>query len=534
MAMTSADAIAARLAREGCRHAFGMPGGEVLSLMQALSAAGIEFTLCKHENNAGFMAEGSWQATGAPGILLATIGPGIANAVNSIANAFQEQVPLIVLSGCIDRAEGEGFTHQVFDQSALLAPITKATFRVAEGTAAAVIEKAVSIAVADPPGPVHVDLPHNLADTPVVPAPISATPRSTGVWPEGAELEAARNLLAKAERPIVVAGLGAVLHDAGQAIQEFCESRGAPLLTTYKAKGVIPEDHPLCLGGHGLSPLSDKSVLPLLAASDCVVLAGYDPIEMRSGWCHPWKAENAIEICHAATEHGMHGSAVRFVGNVPASLNLLGQAQKASVVWPGGEPATVRSVLADAFAPRDDWGPHQVFDCLREVLPEEGVLTIDSGAHRILASQMWKSPAPRRVLQSTCLCTMGVAVPLAAGYKKASPDTVVAAVVGDAGLEMGVGDLSTLRDQGLNIIIVVTVDASLSLIQKKQRASQLPNLGVEFGETDIVAVAKAFGGNGIWIEDRETLKAALNSAMQDSKFSILACRIDKAHYWNAF
>jgi len=534
MGMSSADAIAARLAKEGCRHAFGMPGGEVLVLMQALSAAGIEFTLCKHENNAGFMAEGSWQATGAPGILLATIGPGIANAVNSIANAYQEQVPLIVLSGCIDRAEGEGFTHQVFDQSALLAPITKATFRVSEGTAGSVIEKAVSLAVADPPGPVHVDLPHNLASSEVEVQPISATPRAMGAWPEGPELTRAQEMLAKAERPIVMAGLGAVLHDAGAEIQKFCEERGAPLLTTYKAKGVITEDHPLCLGGHGLSPLSDKTVLPLLSQSDCVITVGYDPIEMRSGWCHPWKAENAIEICHAATEHGMHGSAVRFVGDVPASLAALGQAESGPAPWPNGEPAAAREALQNAFAPRDDWGPHQVFDCLREMLPEDGVLTIDSGAHRILASQMWKSPASRRILQSSCLCTMGVAVPLAAGYKKASPGTTVAAVVGDAGLEMGIGDLSTLRDQGLNIVIVVTVDASLALIQKKQRSSQLPNLGVEFGETDIVAVAKAFGGNGIWIEDRETLKAALSSAMEDSKFSILACRIDKSHYWDAF
>ena len=132
---TAADIIAQKLYEAGCRHAFGMPGGEVLLLMQALDEAGIGFSLCKHENNAGYMAEGSYHATGAPGILLTTIGPGLANALNSVANAYQEQVPLIVLSGCIGRGEAERFTHQVIDQSTLLKPITKAQFQVAQGSA---------------------------------------------------------------------------------------------------------------------------------------------------------------------------------------------------------------------------------------------------------------------------------------------------------------------------------------------------------------------------------------------------------------
>lgn len=163
MSDTNARIIARRLAKAGCRHAFGMPGGEVLVLLEALRDAGVEFTLCKHENAAGYMAEGTWHATGAPGILLTTIGPGLANGVNAVANAFQEQVAMIVLSGCIDHGEAEQFTHQVMDQSALMAPITKAQFRVAPGTGAHVVQKALAVALADPPGPVHIDLPVGLA-----------------------------------------------------------------------------------------------------------------------------------------------------------------------------------------------------------------------------------------------------------------------------------------------------------------------------------------------------------------------------------
>ncbi len=532
---SAAQAIARGLAEAGCRHAFGMPGGEVLVLLDALEEAGIGFTLCKHENAAGFMAEGSWQATGAPGVLLTTIGPGLANAVNAIANAFQEQVPLIVLSGCISDSAAEQFTHQVIDQGALLAPITKARFRIAPGTAPLVIAKALSIARSDPPGPVHIDLPDALARSEAPPLPSPAPLRDRGHWPEGETRRAAAQMLERAERPIVLAGIGAVLHGAGPALQALCETRGIPLLTTYKAKGIIDESHPLCLGGHGLSPLSDKAVLPLLAQSDCVILAGYDPIEMRSGWIRPWRAEAAIELTHTPAEHGMHGSAIRFVGDVAQAVSALHEsAAPGPAPWPGGEIAAAREQLERSFAPRRRWGPHAVFDTLQRSLPEGAVVTVDSGAHRILLSQMWRAPAPRRLLQSAAFCTMGVAVPLAMGYKRAAPETPVCAVVGDAGFDMTAGELATLRDLGLPMVIVVLVDRSLALIEKKQAAMQLMKRSVSFGESDFSAIANAYGGHGALVSSAEELQDEVNRAWSRKCFTLLACPIDAGEYDGAF
>ena len=537
---SAAEAIAAALAEAGCRHAFGMPGGEVLVLLDALERAGLRFTLCKHENAAGFMAEGSWHATGAPGVLLTTIGPGLANAVNAIANAYQEQVPLIVLSGCVSDSTAEQFTHQVIDQGALLAPITKARFRVAPGTAPLVIAKALSIARAEPPGPGqrigHVDLPDALARSDAPPLPSPARPASRGAWPAGAERDAAAAMLARARRPVVLAGIGAVLHEAGPALRNLCESRNIPLLTTYKAKGILPEDHPLCLGGHGLSPLSDKVVLPLLAEADCVILAGYDPIEMRSGWIRPWRAEAAIELTHSPVEHGMHGSAIRFVGDVAQAVAALHDCAgaPAAAPWPGGEIAAARAALGRAFAPRGRWGPHAVFDRLQRALPDNAVTTVDSGAHRILLSQMWRAPAPRRLLQSAAFCTMGVALPLAIGYKRAAPETPVAAVLGDAGLDMTAGELATLRDMALPLAIVVLVDESLALIEKKQAAMQLMKRGVSFGKTDFPAVARAYGGHGALVSSADELQDELDRAWSRQRFSLLACPIPKEEYDGAF
>ena len=536
MTQTAAQAIARGLAKAGCRHVFGMPGGEVLMLLDALTEAGLEFTLCKHENAAGIMAEGSWQATGAPGILLTTIGPGLANGMNSIANAFQEQVPLIVLSGCIDDTNAEQFTHQVIDQSALLAPITKARFRVAPGTAPLVIEKALSIALADPPGPVHIDLPDTLARSEAPPLPSPARAQSRGLWGDGPSRRQAIERLRAAERPIVLAGIGAVLHNAGLALRNLCESHSIPLITTYKAKGILPEDHPLSLGGHGLSPLSDKTILPLLAQSDCVVLAGYDPIEMRSDWIRPWGAENAIELTHTPTEHGMHGSAIRFVGDVAQAVMALheGLDKRLPDPWANGEINAAKDQLATVFSRRGAWGPHTVFAVLQDALPDGAVTTVDSGAHRILLSQMWRATAPRRLLQSAAFCTMGVAIPLAIGYKRASPDTPVLAVVGDAGFDMFAGELATLRDLQLPLAIVVLVDQSLALIEKKQTAMQLKKQGVSFGVSDFASIAKAYGGHGALVTTAEELQYELEKVWDRSQFTVIACPIERDAYNGAF
>ncbi len=161
--MRAADLLARRLYEAGCRYAFGIPGGEVLTLIDALQQAGIQFILVKHENNAGFMAEGVHHATGAPGILVATLGPGAVNGANVIANAWQDKVPLIVLTGCVDDDEALTYNHQVFDHQALFRSISKGSFRLTADGADIVADRAVNLALDPRPGPVHIDVPISIA-----------------------------------------------------------------------------------------------------------------------------------------------------------------------------------------------------------------------------------------------------------------------------------------------------------------------------------------------------------------------------------
>jgi acetolactate synthase I/II/III large subunit len=535
--MNGADRIARRLAAAGVTRAFGIPGGEVLALVEALNAAGIETILTKHENAAGFMAEGVWHATGAPGVFYATLGPGVANAVNVVANAMQDRVPLIFLTGCVDAADAETYTHQVFDHQALLRPIVKASFRATLATADLVIDKALAVALSGRPGPVHVDVPISVAEGTAADGPLVISPKpAMSCAATGAELHAARALIHGAKRPLVIAGVDAVNQNAGDAVVSFCEKLNAPLITTYKGKGLMPETHALSLGAAGLSPKADKLLLPLIEQSDCIVLAGYDPIEMRVNWRNPWPADKPIiDIVAEALPHGMHSVTHQFVGDVAAILAQLSDGLPADRKnWQDVAPKKAQTSLKQAFTPSTDWGPGIVFQTLRDALPKTTVATADSGAHRILVSQMWTSYHPRAMLQSSALCTMGCAVPLAMGFKLAAPEAPVIAFVGDAGLEMGLGELATLRDLKLPLIICVLVDESLALIELKQRATQRPNAAVDFGGTDFPAVARAMGGHSVWIDDVPTLHREAKAALSRDTFTVLACRISRRAYDGTF
>jgi acetolactate synthase-1/2/3 large subunit len=450
---------------------------------------------------------------------------------------MQDRVPLIFMTGCVDADLAESYTHQVFDHQAMLRPIVKGSFRLAPGAVGVGMAKAIALATSGQPGPVHVDVPIGVAEGAATEnAPPLPQIFAPGLPPQ-ATLDAALAALTRAERPIAIAGVDAVNEGAGAAIAAFCRAHAIPLVTTYKGKGLMDEGDPLCLGGAGLSPRADRILMPLMDRADCILLLGYDPIEMRVGWRDPWtKGQTIIEIAPVPRTHGMHRADHLLLGGLAETLAALDHS--APDRWTDGAPAKARAALADAFATPDHWGPHQVFATLRAVMPPDTIATADSGAHRILFSQMWHCPSPRGMLQSSGLCTMACAVPLAAGAKLGRPDAPVLAVVGDAGLEMGAGELATLAAQNLPIVICVLVDDSLALIELKQRGTQRPNLGVDFGGpgqgTDFAALARAFGGHGVEVTDSAALAQEAQAALTRDRFTLIAARIPRRAYDGAF
>ena len=532
-----ADTLARALHAAGIRHAFGMPGGEVVTLLDGLEQAGIRFILARNETAAAMMAAGTAARGDVPGLLVTTLGPGLGNAVNGIADAMQERNPLIVISGVVERSLRARYTHQIVDHAAMLRPLVKASFEVEAEGAAAVVARAVAMALTAPCGPVHLDLSPAiaaLADAAAFIAP-AITHRVNGVDAADTAIAGLARQLAGARRPIILAGLEAARAGAGEAIRQLAEARGIPVVSTYKGKGVLDENHPLSLGSAGLSPKADAILGPLFRQADLVLLIGYDPIEMRAGWLNPFGADvQVVELTQQPVDHGMHSATQRFNGPLPALVRAL-IAPGAGATWPGGEPKAAKAALTAAFKGPVEFGPHAVFAAVQARLPEGGIITVDSGAHRILLAQMWRAKQPLEMQQSAGWCTMGSAIPLAIGNKIVAPDKAVVAVLGDGGLEMTMGELGTMRDQNLAIVIVVLQDKSLKLIEMKQAQAGLARNGVAMGATNYAQIAQAFGGHGASVDTEVALEDALQQAFaRRDRFTLIACQIGDNAYAGAF
>jgi acetolactate synthase-1/2/3 large subunit len=260
-----------------------MSGGKVLTIIDALEAADIQFVRAKHINAAAFMAQSAWHRTGAPDILVATVGPRALNGVNAVANVHQDRVRMIVIAGAVDADETHPDTHQVLDQTAVFTPITKASFTFIAGAAHIIADKAVSIALEGRPSPVHIDLPIAVAVAQVpVTAPFARAP-SAPVIPAPNILEQAADWLSAANHPVIMSGLEAVNEDAANTLTEMAERFAIPVVKSFKAKGLLPEDRALSLGVAGLSPLADTHLLQLIKQANLIICASYGPIEMRPG-----------------------------------------------------------------------------------------------------------------------------------------------------------------------------------------------------------------------------------------------------------
>jgi acetolactate synthase-1/2/3 large subunit len=532
---TVAEHIARRLREVGARHAFGIPGGEVLHLMDALDRAGIAFHLVKHETAGGFMADAVAQLTGTPGVLIGTLGPGVSNLVNAVAHAYLDRTAMLVLTARTDPGVTPRYTHQIFDHSAVLAPVTKATFTVSERGAAEIIDRAVLLAGTGVPGPVHLDVPTSVASAQIGGAcpPLPERP-SPALTPSSA-LETLVTWLARAERPLVLAGIG-VLHDGAHAeLAGFVRHSGAALITTYKAKGVVPEDDPAVIGGAGLSPVADRALFKAVHAADLVLCLGYDPVEMRDSWSQPWDPRvDSAEIGRASKDHVVHRTKLEFVADLRRALPQLAALipSRLRTTWLDGTPQAVRDEIAATLRPHPAgrWGPYAVVETCRRVFPRETLATVDTGAHRILLSHVWRCYEPRALLQSTGLATMGYGLPAAIGVKLVRPDRPVVCFTGDGSLEMVIGELATLRDLGRPITIVCFADCSLALIELKQRRLGLRNLGVDSPPTDFAAVARAYGGVGVRVETAAELERACREALGRNQFTLIEAVIDKTEY----
>jgi acetolactate synthase-1/2/3 large subunit len=532
--MKVADVVAHTLKAYGVRFAFGIPGNDVLETIRACEEAGIEFILAKSEPAAAFMADAVYQLTGAPAVLVPALGPGLANAISGIAGALMERSAMIVLSGEMATAQHGVYTHQVFDHVAAALPVTKWAAQLNPARAAQQIAKALDIALAHPAGPVLLNMPADQIKAPTAETAIPGPPRALGTGLSAPAVTEARALIAGVRRPLALIGLGALIGGAAPAVQAFVRSHGMPVLASYKAKGVVDEHDALCLGALGLSPVVDAANLALIGEADLLVLIGFDPIELRDAWLDAWPSSlPCLSIDWSAASHRVFPVGLQAIGNVPQILHQLGHSGSATSDWPALPLATLRDTVATIVRPRrPDRGisPAALFAEVSAQATADWIMTVDVGAHRILANHVIKCRVAGQLMQSNGLGCMGYAVPAAIGAQLVRPDRPVVALVGDGCMLMTQGELALAAERDLPIVIVVLNDAALSLIKLKQAKMQMVPRAVDFVSPRFDIIGQGFGAVARRVETLAEFAAALREAVTNRRFTVIDALIDPAEY----
>jgi acetolactate synthase-1/2/3 large subunit len=528
--------IARALRESGVTHAFGIPGGEVLELLDAFREAGIEFVLTKQELGAGMMADAVFQLTGKPGVLVATLGPGITNTTTAVAQALLDRSAVVVLTGEIATSLKAVYTHQIIDQELMMRPLVKWSTTIAAKGAFDQVRKGLAIAQAPMPGPVHFNLPTDVAGAEQADGRDFA-PQTIRSAPGHDELTQVIEWLEGARKPLALVGVGVQLDAAHEELRRFLECWRVPFIATYKAKGVVPEDHELCLGATGLSPVVDKIQMGAIRDADLILTIGFDPVELRSDWMSPWdETKRSVNIDLVPNTHLVYRTALEYSGSIRACLAALAGALRTAARfaerWPSDDLEAHRRTVRSAIAhtPERGLGPYQVVSTLREVFPRDTIATIDTGSHRILINHVWQSFEPRRLLQSNGLGSMGYALPAAIAAKMLFRERPVLAMMGEAGLDMVIGEMALLAQHRLALTIVVFRDDTLSLIKLKQERMQLAETGVRTASPDYMLIAQAYGGNGVVVQDVEALRTAADAAARSERFTLIEARIDPAEY----
>ena len=512
MARELARALAEGLSAAGVRKIFGMPGGGPnLDMIGAAAELGIEFVLAHGETAACIMAASYGRLTGTPGVAVVTRGPGLTSAGNGLAQATLDRFPLLLISDAVSRATADRTAHQRLDQVAAAAPLTKWSGTLGTADPAAVVTAAARLALHAPAGAVH------LAFDPTVPGDAPPPLPRPAVRDDGA-LVRARELITAARRPVVVVGLDAARHAAD--VRTALADLDCPVLVTYEAKGTVPESWPTYAGLYTGAAIER----PLLEQADLILGLGLDPVEPMPG---PWSYRAPVLLVHGhPVETAYFGAALLVTGAYADLLpDLLAGARPD---WPSGAGAEVRTAdLARLAWPSDRLTPHDVVRTTRDVLGAVP-LTVDAGAHMLVAMPVWETDEPGSVLISNGLATMGFSLPAAIAAALASPGRRVACFVGDGGLGMVLAELETLARLDLAVTVVVFNDATLTLIKLKQGEGQGGAGAVGYRPVDFAGVASSMGVPATAVDDVAGLRRALSSPGTGPR--LVDARIDPSAY----
>jgi 5-guanidino-2-oxopentanoate decarboxylase len=508
------QAAIALLEKYGVDTVFGMPGVHTLEFYRGLTTSKIRHIAVRHEQGAGFMADGYARASGRPGVCVLISGPGLTNAATPIGQAYSDSIPMLILSSVNatdDLGKGRGRLHEITSQQATIAPLTafSRTIYRAEDLPAAYTD-AYRIFEAGRPRPVHIEVPLDvlagsaprLGDRPAAGRPPA---------PDPVLVARACALISKAQRPVIVAGGGIIDH--GPVLTSLAERIAAPVIPTIAAKGTIPDSHPLCVG----ATLSMPQTQAFVRSADLVIAVGTELGGEADAWIDRLPIEGKlirIDIDPAAlTRDYPPDVAIHADGGATLAALAESVATSRSEIS-AGEVAQLRAEIRDALPPLQR--KHMlVLGALRAELPGDGIVSTDMTQIAYSGSYYFPCEQPRCWFHPVGYGTLGYGLPAAIGAKLAQPHRATVALVGDGGLLFTVQELATAVELGLPIAIVLWNNNALAQIAEGMNERGIPEIGVRPRNPDFIKMAEAFGCRTArpqsLMEFRESLKSAFKA-----------------------
>jgi acetolactate synthase-1/2/3 large subunit len=523
---TGGAAAIAALEAAGVEVVFGIPGVHTLALYDALHESGIRHVLARHEQGAGFMADGYARATGKPGVALIITGPGITNVATPVGEAFADSSPVVIISSQVERewaGQMRGNLHDISDQSGLMSVLTKRSTPVTSfDQIASTVFNAVRESVSGRPRPTHVELPLDvLAET-----GISTPPELSGSYrtaPTLDEVERAAELLATARKPLIYIGGGAV--DAGEALSELAPLLGAPVLESNMGTGVVAEDPPYCLG-HAWDPWgADNPVDELLVACDVVLVVGTKlGAQETNFWKMPLPATmirvdidpRELSLNYGEPTLGIAADAQATMDALLEELRARGRGAQ------GTSPDEVAAYHARRLGSNDEAVFNAYIDALRRAIPREGIIVQDMTMMSYRMNDRYPAYAPRTYLFPSNYGTLGFSLPAAIGAKIGKPDTPVVAVIGDGGFQFTMAEVATAVQHDVTLPVVIFNDSTYTAVDQAMKSSFGNRaMATELKNPDYVKLADAYGIPGVRAQSPAELAQAVTHAFSVSGPTII-------------
>lgn len=520
------DLLVAALENEKVEYIFGIPGEENLDVVESIRHSSIQLILTRHEQAAAFMAATYGRLTGKPGVCLTTLGPGALNLTTGAAYALLGAMPMIMLTGQKGVLSSHQARFQMVNTVATMQPITKMSRQIVSPVMIpSIVRDAFHLAQEEAPGPVHLELPEDIAaeQTKFIPL-ISPHPIEYPVANEQA-LHRAAEMIMQAKFPLVMLGAAASRPRAVNMLSQFILRTKLPYFTTQMGKGTVSGASDLYMGTAALS--ASDYVHEAIEKADLIVTIGHSTIEKP-----PFIMDKHLQVIHvgyqSASVEQVYFPQAEVVGDMGLSLQLLadkieGKIAHAQALLPLREG--ILSKISER-ATENRFTPQRLVHDVRQVMPEDGILALDNGMYKIWFARNYRTRIANTILLDNALATMGAGLPSAIMAALLYPHRRVMAVCGDGGFMMNSQELETAVRLGLNLVILIIEDNAYGMIRWKQTVDKFPDFGMTFNNPDFVKYAESYGAHGNRVEKIENFQVILEHAFTAGGVQLVVFPID--------